>query len=165
MIDEKNWLIRTRAKQILGPVSKKKIIEFVEKGSLAPEDEITRGNGYWINVKERELLDKYLYGDVPMEFNPINEAKAVLINLNKNGRTSSIGPTISNQVKAPKDNNKLPENDDLAYPGDDSNQTDNTQFIKIPPKQATTDANLPDQSDQSDQSALSDPEINPQKKK
>jgi hypothetical protein len=160
MADLKNWLIRTRAKQVLGPVSKKKIVEFVEKGSLAPEDEISCGNGYWIAIKERELLDKYLYGDVPMEFNPISEAKPVLVVQQRNsGGTSSFNPGLSSKVKKLKNDSKLPENDDLSYPDNSSNQTDDTQFIKIPPKKSAADANLPDQSD------LSYPDMDSQKKK
>lgn len=158
MSDEKNWLIRTRAKQILGPVSKKKIIEFVEKGSLAPEDEITMGNGYWITVKERELLDRYLYGDVPMEFNPIAEAKPVLVKERRKGNTASFGPNVTNKLRENKaDDNLVPSDDDLAYP-EETNQTDNTQFIKIPPK-GDDPSKLPKNDD------LAYPEVPQQKKK
>ena len=160
MSDVKNWLIRTRAKQILGPVSKKKIIEFVEKGSLSPEDEITCGNGYWVSVKERDLLDRYLYGDVPMEFNPISEAKPVLVLEQQHGGTSSFNPSLSGKVKNLKDSSeKVPVEEDLAYPNTDSNQTDDTQFLKMPVKGSTSDANLPDQND------LSYPNMETQKKK
>ena len=78
MIKEKNWLIRTSSFQILGPVSKAKIVEFLNKGSLKNEDEVTSGNGYWFLIKEKELVEKYLLGDVPQTFNPITEAPNVL---------------------------------------------------------------------------------------
>ena len=157
MSDEKNWLIRTRAKQILGPVSKKKIIEFVEKGSLAPEDEITMGNGYWISIKEREFLDRYLYGDVPMEFNPISEAKPVLVKERRKGNTASFGPKFTAELKEPKNEKpgKVPRDEDLAYPGD-SNQTESTQFFQIPQKD---ESNLPSNDD------LDYPDQETQKKK
>ncbi|MCP4913453.1 MAG: hypothetical protein GY909_10055 [Oligoflexia bacterium] len=89
-MSEKNWLIRTQQKQLLGPVSKEKIIEFVEKGSLTGEDEITSGNGYWFWVKEKDLLEKYLYGDVPQTFNPISEAIDVIT-----AHSSAAGETAS----------------------------------------------------------------------
>lgn len=76
--DEKNWLIRTKHFQVLGPVTKSKILEFIEKGSLAPDDEICSGNGYWFYVGERELLERYIYGDLIQQFNPISEAHTIL---------------------------------------------------------------------------------------
>lgn len=75
---ERNWLIRTRSMQILGPVSLAKVIELIDKGSLRDEDEVTSGNGYWFCIRETELVDKYLHQSIPQEFNPITEAESVL---------------------------------------------------------------------------------------
>ena len=121
---QKNWLIRTKNKQILGPATKEKVIELIEKGSLTVEDEITCGNGYWFWVREKDLLEKYLYGDLPQTFNPISEAQDVLT-----AKTTPDGITASavespQQAKAksapPKsDDNQLPSDDDLAYPDED----------------------------------------------
>ncbi len=77
-MSEKNWLIRTPRKKILGPVSKEKIIELLDNGELSDEDEICSGNGYWFWAKEKELIDKYIYGDTPQAFNPLDEGKSVL---------------------------------------------------------------------------------------
>lgn len=71
---EKNWLIRTQQHKILGPVSKEKIIELVQKKSLSPEDEICPGNGFWFFLREKELLNQHLMGDIPPHFNPVSEA-------------------------------------------------------------------------------------------
>lgn len=68
---KKNWLIRTTNNVILGPVSAKKLRFLIERGSLELNDEVCSGNGYWIFVKEKELLDKYLYRGVSQGFNPI----------------------------------------------------------------------------------------------
>ncbi len=129
MLNEKNWLIRTRAKQILGPVSKKKVIEFLEKGSLAAEDEITKGNGFWIFIKEKDMLEKYLYGDAPMEFNPVSEAKAVLAKNRQEGRTSFMNNskehTLSDENHKEE---KLPDQGDLVYP--DSSNNDQAEVQK-----------------------------------
>lgn len=127
----KNWLIRTKQKQILGPVSKEKLISFVEKGALGPEDEVMSGNGYWFSLKERELLDKYVLGDIPQSFDPISEAKTVLsISQERKEGTSSMYPNPSplkwenDKIPEPQEPTlssdeqdiKLPDDGDLAYP-------------------------------------------------
>lgn len=101
----KNWLIRTQGKQILGPVSKEKVIEFFEKGSLNSEDELMMGNGFWFSIKEQELLEKHLFGGVPQSFNPVSEAPSVLSNTTKK----------SNNKKTDQ-NLKIPAAEDLEYP-------------------------------------------------
>ena len=75
---EKNWLIRTTKLKILGPASRDKIIELVEKGSLVFEDEICVGNGFWFSIKEKEFLKKYLFDQEEQNFNPISEADVIL---------------------------------------------------------------------------------------
>lgn len=70
----KNWLIRTKNNHILGPVSREKIKELLENGSIKGDDEICSGNGYWIHVREEDLLQKYLYQEKLQCFNPVQEA-------------------------------------------------------------------------------------------
>lgn len=74
----KNWLIRTKSNHILGPVSKEKVLELYQNGSIKPDDEICSGNGYWFFIRESELVDRYLVGSTAQLFNPISEAKDVL---------------------------------------------------------------------------------------
>lgn len=74
----KNWLIRTKSNHILGPVSKEKVLELYQNGSIKTDDEICSGNGYWFFVRETDLVDKYLKGTTPQSFNPVSEAKDVL---------------------------------------------------------------------------------------
>lgn len=74
---EKNWLIRTRQGQILGPISRKKILEFFEKGHLGPDDEICSGSGYWFYVREQDLFEKYVIAAAEQSFNPISEAPPI----------------------------------------------------------------------------------------
>lgn len=120
---EKCWLIRTKNKQILGPVTKQKIIEFVNKGSLAPDDEVTSGNGYWILIKEANLVEKYIHGDIPQGFNPISEAPNVLtVNINQpSENTGSLNPNTMpspapQDLKIEEDEPIAPAADDLDYP-------------------------------------------------
>ncbi len=96
-VKEKKWLIRTRNQHILGPITKNKLMELLNEGSLNEKDEVCSGNGYWFFVKEKDLLNKYIYENNLQSFNPVSEAKltkAVLEN----------------------DNPQIPSEDDLAYP-------------------------------------------------
>ncbi|MBK22493.1 MAG: hypothetical protein CME70_00695 [Halobacteriovorax sp.] len=119
MVKEKNWLIRTTNYQILGPVSKEKIIEFVNKGSLKGEDEVSSGNGYWFLIKEKDLLEKYIFGDIPQTFNPITEAPNILT-ANHSADQTGTHNKITRPVAAPKvdpsGDGALPDDGDLEYP-------------------------------------------------
>ncbi len=115
-MSDKNWLIRTHQKQILGPVVKEKIIEFIEKGNLTDKDEISSGSGYWFWVGEKELLKKYVYEDIPQTFNPINEAGNTLT---INGHKTEDAEV--EDVAFPGDGElEYPDIEDLVYP-DESN--------------------------------------------
>ncbi len=121
---EKNWLIRTKNKQILGPATKQKIIELIQRGSLTGEDEITSGNGYWFWIKEEELLEKYVFGDEVQVFNPISEAEDVLTAGGINASIEPFLPSGKGQVQrpAPKkaspaiEETLFPSGEDLEYP-------------------------------------------------
>lgn len=67
----RRWLIRTTNNIILGPISEKKLKLLIKKGSLESNDEICSGNGYWISLKEKDLVNKYLYRGIAQGFNPI----------------------------------------------------------------------------------------------
>ncbi len=75
---QKNWLIRTKSNHILGPVSKEKLLELYNNGSVRPDDEICSGNGYWFFLREKDQVEAYLLGNKKQSFNPISEAKDVL---------------------------------------------------------------------------------------
>lgn len=75
---EKNWLIRTKNNHILGPVSKAKVKELVENGSIRGDDEICSGNGFWFYARESDMLSKYLKNEEKQPFNPVSEADTVL---------------------------------------------------------------------------------------
>lgn len=75
---EKNWLIRTKNNHILGPVTKEKVRELFENGSIKGDDEVCSGNGFWFFVREKDLVEKYLLSDNDQDFNPVSEAETVL---------------------------------------------------------------------------------------
>ena len=74
----KNWLIRTRTNHILGPVSKEKVIELYNNGSIKSDDEICSGNGFWFFLRETDMVERFLTGTEVQNFNPMSEAKDVL---------------------------------------------------------------------------------------
>lgn len=68
------WLVRTQTNHILGPIHKDKLLELLEGGTLEADDEICSGNGYWFFVREKELLQRFVYEGEPQGFNPICNA-------------------------------------------------------------------------------------------
>ena len=133
MVKEKNWLIRTTNFQILGPVSKEKIIEFVNKGSLKGDDEVTSGNGYWFLVKEKDLLEKYVLGDVPQTFNPITEAPNILTantSPDQTGTHSKIPHSTPSDNSDPRDG-ALPTDGDLEYPDMNLPASDDLEYPDV----------------------------------
>lgn len=111
---EKNWLIRTKNNHILGPVSKQKVKELLEKGSIKGDDEITSGNGYWFFIREKELVDKYIMGNTPQGFNPVSEALTVLA-MTENSVLDTLVPS-EEDLSYPDIEGKMPEDNDLSYP-------------------------------------------------
>ncbi len=78
MSTSKNWLIRTKSNHILGPISKDKVLELLQNGSIKADDEVCSGNGFWFFIREDEMVARYLLGREQQMFNPISEAKDVL---------------------------------------------------------------------------------------
>jgi hypothetical protein len=132
---ERNWLIRTAQNQILGPVAKQKLLEFIQKGALGMMDEVTSGNGYWFSLKEKDLVEKYLHGDLPQGYNPISESRSVVSRKDNPDKTTSINTAPANNnitqiikldlvglnAAVPKaapvlEDTKLPNQDDLEFP-------------------------------------------------
>jgi hypothetical protein len=70
----KNWLIRTKSNYLLGPISREKLLELIDSGSVQPDDEVCSGNGYWIYVKEKNLIEKYVRLQETQSFNQVSEA-------------------------------------------------------------------------------------------
>lgn len=137
---ENKWLIRTTQNKILGPYPKLEILEFLQKESLNANDELTSGNGYWFYRKENELVEKYLYGDIPQGYNPISEAKSVLARRENPDKTSSINTSPANRTEVFKleigGAGLLPPVEDLEYPDLlllQNSSTDSTAMINLPP--------------------------------
>lgn len=145
---ERNWLIRTSQNQILGPVAKSKVLEFLQKGALGSNDEVTSGNGYWFSLKEKELVDKYLFGDIPQSYNPISEAKSVLSKRDNPDKTTSINTAPANKTQILKTSNTpgaLPAHDDLEFP--DITVVNNNLAAQLKLEQAPSDMKIPNPDD------------------
>lgn len=127
---KKNWLIRTKNNHILGPVSKDKIKELIQKGSIKGDDEICSGNGYWFFIREQDLVAKYVFGDNIQDFNPVQEA----------------APSFQTKGSQVDDTQalKLPEDNDLEYPSLDNSGKgeDESTENRVP-----DDSKIPDDSD------------------
>lgn len=88
----KNWLIRTKNNFILGPVSRDKLLELIDSGSLIDEDELCSGNGFWFYLREKKLLQHYLMENNKQDYNQVSEAlneKKVRIANSKNEQISN----------------------------------------------------------------------------
>lgn len=112
----KNWLIRTKNNHILGPVSKQKIRELISNGSIKGDDEICSGNGYWIYVREQDLVAKYVLNDEPQPFNPVQEAEPV----------KALSPD-KKDLAYPEEGDQVPSESDLEYPDTGESQADITK--------------------------------------
>jgi hypothetical protein len=111
---DKTWLIRTKNNHILGPVSKDKVKDLIAKGSIKGDDEICSGNGYWLYIRETELVSKYVLGDIVQSFNPVQEAQTVL-------SEKKVSPLDNDTHSLSEKNDEdeevfFPENEDLEYP-------------------------------------------------
>jgi hypothetical protein len=142
---ERNWLIRTTQNQILGPVAKQKLLEFIQKGALGMMDEVSSGNGYWFSIKEKDLVDKYIHGDIPQSYNPISETASVLSKKDNPDKTTSINTAPLNKAAAVKESltpGITPAAEDLDFP-------DITTITKIPTLNLAVedDTKLPDAGD------------------
>lgn len=147
MNTERSWLIRTTQNQILGPVAKAKVLEFLQKGALGLSDEVCSGNGFWFSLKEKDLVDKFLYGDIPQGYNPISESKSVLSKRDNPDKTTSLNTAPANKTQVLKSAHEgpgiIPKSEDLEYP--------DITLISSTPVAATTtgleDVKMPNQED------------------
>ena len=67
---QKNWLVRTFDKKILGPISREKLISLILDGKLSESDEICPGNHFWVFVKELDLCSKLLDAPEILDIGP-----------------------------------------------------------------------------------------------
>ncbi|OFZ27834.1 MAG: hypothetical protein A2381_07505 [Bdellovibrionales bacterium RIFOXYB1_FULL_37_110] len=128
---EKNWLIRTTKLKILGPASRDKIIELVEKGSLAFEDEICVGNGFWFSIKEKEFLKRYLFDQEVQNFNPISEAEVVFGGPDSPSINDCINFPVKGNVVADAAKKILTEHFDRKTSQDVTQLTNLADFFKV----------------------------------
>jgi len=111
----------------------------MEKGALGLNDEVTSGNGFWFSLKEKDLVDKFLYGDIPQGYNPISESKSVLSKRENPDKTTSLNTAPANKTQVLKVANEgpatLPKQEDLEYP--------DITLIQSAPSVATTSTASP----------------------
>ena len=135
----RNWLIRTQNNQLLGPISREKLIELYESDSLKEDDEVCQGDGYWFFIREKNLIQDFIYDEKKQDFNPVTEAQTVLSSQSEN----TVLKTLS------RDDVLYPKEDDLALPGEKpdgapeevsvdellESKLENTVMIQVPEKE------------------------------
>lgn len=134
---ENKWLIRTRSMQILGPVRLSKVVELIEKGSLREEDELSSANGFWFCLKERDLVQRYIYNGEDQPFNPISEAPSVLTKTVTKAierREESIQPTAEDLEYPtidimPNAVDEIPDEEDVEIDDEDEDLGDMTMVL------------------------------------
>lgn len=109
---EKNWLIRTKNKHIIGPISREKVLELLENSSIKGEDEVCSGNGFWFFIKETDLVNKYLVNGEQQPFNPVWEDDEQPVKKNE-------GSVQMNQNEL-EEEIKFPDEEDLDYPDEEA---------------------------------------------
>ena len=128
---QRKWLIRTQHNKIVGPLTKEKIVELVEGEKLNPNDELCSGNGYWFWFKEKDLVDKFIFGDTLQDYNPIREAESKLAQAGValeqphemlNVKTTSPTDVKTNKIKEDDEEELLPVDSDLEYPSVSTNE-------------------------------------------
>lgn len=121
---EKNWLIRTHLKKILGPVSKEKVLELLEKNTLVGDDEICSGNGFWFFVREKDLLEKYVYNDESQDFGPLalHSTSKTTVSAQKDSditlvaNVNDLKGALGGEESKDEGDAVIPSQDDLEFP-------------------------------------------------
>lgn len=112
------WLIRTNNNQILGPVSREKVLKLIKDKLLKGDDELSAGNSYWFGVREHDLVQKFLIEDVHPGANPISEAVDTISP--PKGSTSVFKiEELKNDGSSPNQAPpSTPESNDTCFPSD-----------------------------------------------
>ncbi|MBP9673793.1 MAG: hypothetical protein KBD63_01750 [Bacteriovoracaceae bacterium] len=113
----RRWMIRTKKNQILGPISKVRLLELYHNGSLKTEDEVCSGNGFWFFIREQDLVSKYLLNHEEQNFDPLAEMKeeksaTQVIDLHQ----LNLKEKALEEAKEESEGPRFPQNEDLEYP-------------------------------------------------
>ena len=111
----RNWLIRTQAKKILGPVEKSEVLKLLQEKALSGEDEVSSGNGHWFWIREKDLVKKYLYGDKAQPFNPISEAESIFVN-QVTGPSQKNEESVVNETLVIKRESMISKTEEVSVP-------------------------------------------------
>jgi hypothetical protein len=79
-VSERKWLIRKKGPviELLGPLPKNELKRLIDEKKLSAEDEVCSANGFWFELSETGLVNKYVNGDEPQPFNLISDAPTIL---------------------------------------------------------------------------------------
>ena len=109
---DKRWLIRTVDHEILGPISLEKLLSILDEGKLSEEDELCDRDGEWFYIREKDYLNKLVFGrqgdrrqvQVTPKYN-LNDTPKTEINIQ-----NPLVPHQAPRVPIKKVKLKIPEN-------------------------------------------------------
>ena len=107
------WLIRTSEGQILGPVSREKMLELYRGQSVSPADEVCRGNDHWFHLSEEDLLQQYLLNGEEQSASFRHQSSVTGDNSPQPGRA---GGNEEHRDAVSGVEVKFPPGDELSYP-------------------------------------------------
>jgi len=86
----KNWLVRTRSRQVLGPFSQQELYEHLRQNTFTPEDEIAPHGKDWISA---QTLLNHDFDEVTSTSAQLNTRTLKLARIPEDLTPSSSGPT------------------------------------------------------------------------
>lgn len=138
-MDERSWLIRTQSKKILGPVNKAKVIELIEQSALGEDDEVAQGNGHWFWLREKNFVDRYLYGNELAPPDPTSDVESVLTASSKpessgedapEGGTAALDDTLAFSLEEAMGKKEPPQGEEPPEEGVESTPTLEKETLK-----------------------------------
>ena len=143
-MSERKWLIRKKGPvtEIMGPMPREELRTLITGNKLNDEDEMCSANGFWFELSESEMVEKYVWGNEIQHFNPVSDAQNVLAKIEdensdkdsphpqgkeinditlvemgmKNYCEGKAGQSAKSSTEESGDGAVLPSSSDLEYP-------------------------------------------------
>lgn len=75
-MSSEKWMVRTIENEIKGPFTRDELIDQIKGGQLNHQDEVCRGNHYWIYLDERDEVLAQLGLDIPRASSSASEEES-----------------------------------------------------------------------------------------
>jgi len=128
-VNNQKWLIRTFDHIIVGPISKEHLKNLIQKGELAPEDEICPGNGFWVYLNDADEIKNIFDVTLPDTDDHTDEISATETEIIPTGVTLKI----QEEKNGPKRFNTAP-----SYSPEEKNTLDRIHHMRVEQKKPWT---------------------------